>query len=82
VGDVSTVISTSSWSAPSRVRNVPWIANDDPDMPLDLHHPLPEPEPGPDDFGDEEHLALITALVKIFSRLDDTEGHDDAWTGS
>ena len=51
-------------------------------MPLDLHHPLPEPEPGPDDFGDEEHLALITALVKIFSRLDDTEGHDDAWTGS
>ena len=34
------------------------------------------------DFSDEEHLALITALVKIFSGFDGTEVQDEGWTGS
>ena len=65
---------------PRRARNVPGIVNDDPDVPRDLHDPLPEP--GPNDFIGEEHLALITALAKIFSGFDDTEGQDESWAGS
>ena len=60
--------------------NAPGRFNDDPDVSRDLHDPLPEP--GANDFGDEEHLALITALVKIFSGFDGTEGQEVGWTGS
>jgi hypothetical protein len=60
--------------------NIPGSFHDDPDVSRDLHDPLPEP--GSNTFADEEHLALITALVKIFSGFDDIEGQDEGRAGS